>query len=612
MMYEFKKSDAYEFASFVRIKTKDHGNELQFEKCPYCKGGGQRDKWTFAINKDTGAFNCKRSKCGVSGGMFSLAKDFGFSLGNEYDEYMYRKKQFRSLPTPKTSIVPKDPAIAYLKSRGISEETAKRYEITVREDHDNVLVFPFFDNDGLLQFVKYRKTDFDKTKDKAKEWCEPNCRPILFGMKQCTEDRSRLVITEGQLDSLSVAEAGIDNAVSVPTGSRGFTWVPYCWDWVQSFDEIVVFGDFENGKITLLDDIKRRFKMRIRVVRKKDYLDCKDANEILMRHGPEAVRKAVEGAELLPTRWTIDISDVETVDAFQIPKLKTGLEQLDKLLYGGIPFGGVTLITGKPGEGKSTLASQIIIHAMEQGYRCFAYSGELTNSNFKDILFRQIAGGNHIETYQNKWYENQYRISETNRHLINEWCRGKLTLFTEENISDEGEETAELVKIVETEIMQHDTKVFLIDNLMTALDLDGSAAFDRYDKQSLFCKKLARIARNKNVLFLLVAHKRKNNFSLNTNDEIAGSSDIANLGTVVLSYEKGYSDEGMQEDQRKLKVTKNRLFGRVNNDGWVYQFDEKSKRIYETQNELREEFSWGADEKDVFTDVPNDEGMVFD
>ena len=612
MKYEFKKSDAYGFADFVHIRVKDHGNELQFETCPYCKGGGKHDKWTFSISKDNGAFNCKRAKCGVSGGMFILARDFGFSLGAEYDEYMYRRKQFRSLQTPKEAIIPKDPAIKYLKTRGISEETAKRYEITVQMNHENVLVFPFYDDDGLLQFVKYRKTDFDKTKDKAKEWCEPNCRPILFGMKQCTDDHSRLVITEGQLDSLSVAEAGIDNAVSVPTGAKGFTWVPYCWDWMQSFGEVVVFGDFENGKVTLLDDIKKRFKMRIKVVRKKDYLDCKDANELLMKHGAEAVRNAVEGAELLPLRWTIDIADVQSVDVFKIPKLKTGLVELDKLLYGGLPFGGITLITAKPGLGKSTLASQILIHAMEQGYRCFAYSGELTNSNFKDSLMRQIAGGNHIETYQDRWYQNQYRISETNQHLISEWCRGKLAIFTEDNISDEDNEKAELVKIIENEIMQNDTKVFLVDNLMTALDLDSSGSYDKYDKQSMFCKRLARIARNKDVLFILVAHKRKNNFSSNMNDEIAGSSDIANLGTVVLSYDDDPDDQNLLPTQRKLRVTKNRLFGRVNNDGWIYNFDEKSKRIYSATSELREEFSWGADEKDVFTDVPNDEGMVFD
>ena len=68
-----------------------------------------------------------------------------------------------------------------------------------------------------MQFVKYRKTDFDKARDKNKEWCEAGTRPILFGMKQCV-DFETLVITEGQIDSLSVSEAGVKNAVSVPTG----------------------------------------------------------------------------------------------------------------------------------------------------------------------------------------------------------------------------------------------------------------------------------------------------------------------------------------------------------------------------------------------------------
>ena len=61
-----------------------------------------------------------------------------------------------------------------------------------------------------MQFVKYRKTDFDREKDKNKEWCEANCKPILFGMAQCNDKFDRLIITEGQIDSLSVAAAGID------------------------------------------------------------------------------------------------------------------------------------------------------------------------------------------------------------------------------------------------------------------------------------------------------------------------------------------------------------------------------------------------------------------
>ena len=59
-----------------------------------------------------------------------------------------------------------------------------------------------------------------RNKDKSKEWCERDCKPILFGMKQCDDAFKQLVITEGQLDSLSVAAAGINNAVSVPNWSE--------------------------------------------------------------------------------------------------------------------------------------------------------------------------------------------------------------------------------------------------------------------------------------------------------------------------------------------------------------------------------------------------------
>ncbi|MFR7901549.1 MAG: toprim domain-containing protein [Ruminococcus sp.] len=84
-------------------------------------------------------------------------------------------------------------------------------------------------------------------------------------MYQCNLDNKTLVLTEGQIDSLSVAESGIENAVSVPNGKNGFTWVPYCWDWLQNFDTLIVFGDRENGRITLLDDMQRRFRGVVRL-----------------------------------------------------------------------------------------------------------------------------------------------------------------------------------------------------------------------------------------------------------------------------------------------------------------------------------------------------------
>lgn len=604
MMYEFKEQDAYEFARFVGERTKKQGDELHYLFCPYCRGG-RKDKHTFSINLKTGQFKCLRASCGVSGNMVTLAKDFDFSLGNSFDEYYRPKKQYKKLKTPEKPIIPKSKAVEYLESRGISEEVAKRYEITVQTNNDNVLVFPFFDEKGIMQFVKYRKTDFDKTKDKNKEWCEADCKPILFGMKQC-KDFTSLVITEGQIDTLSVAMAGIENVVSVPTGAKGFTWIPYCWNWINRFEEIIVFGDYENGKISLLDELSKRLKITVKHVKEEDYKDCKDANEILKKYGVEQIKACIKNAVIVPIKQIISLSDVEDVDIFKIPKLKTGINQIDKLLYGGLPFGGVVLISGKPGQGKSTLASQILVNSISQGYKCFAYSGELPNYLFKSWIDFQIAGPKHVIEYQNQWGDTNYNVSKANKEQISAWYRGKCFLY--DNASIDGEEKESLVATTENVIMQYGVQVVLLDNLMTAIDLEDVGNYDKYEKQSMFVKKLTRVALRHNALILLVAHKRKNNFSTNENDEISGSGDISNLATITITYEK---DKDLGENQRLAKVSKNRLFGKVNTQGFNLEYDPKSKRIYGVDDDVNIDYGCFAN-NNGFMSIEDYEETPFD
>lgn len=602
--YEFKEQDAFDFARHVHAETNVRNGELFFKICPYCNPKPTRDNIkSFSINLTTGRFKCFRASCGVQGNMITLAKDFDFSLGNEVDEYYQPKKQYRKFKKQEKPIEPKPEAIRYLESRGISEEVAKEYEITVQTDKPNILVFPFYDEKGVLRFVKYRKTDYDKEKDKNKEWCESNCKPILFGMKQC-KDFSRLVITEGQIDSLSVATAGISNAVSVPTGAKGFTWVPYCWNWINQFEEIVVFGDFEKGHITLLDELSRRLKITVKHVKEEDYKDCKDANEILNKYGKEQIRVCVENAVIVPMKQLIQLSDVKDVDIFKIPKLITGIKQVDRLLYGGLPLGGVVLISGKPGEGKSTLASQILVNAICQNYRCFAYSGELPNYMFKSWIDFQIAGGRHIIEYQNQWGDTNYSISKTNKHMISDWYRGKCFLY--DNSIIDGDEKESLVNVAENAIMQYGIQVVLLDNLMTAIDLESTFGSDKYERQSLFVKKLARIALRHNALILLVAHKRKNNFSTNENDEISGSGDISNLATITIAYEK---NNEIEPSQRLCKVSKNRLFGKTETKGYILDYDEKSKRIYGQGDDLYADYGWNKDRNGF---IPINEETPFD
>ena len=201
--------------------------------------------------------------------------------------------------------------------------------------------------------------------------------------------------------------------------------------------------------------------------------------------------------------------------------------------------------------------------------------------------------------YENSFKEKGWTVSKANKKLIGEWQKGNFFLFDNRAVRNE---RVDLLDTIENVIKQYGVDVILIDNLMTGLDMMQAAGSDKYEKQSQFVKALASIALKYNVLILLVAHKRKNNFSTNENDEVSGSGDIANLASLVIAYEK--SDD-VQPGNRLLKVSKNRLFGKVNTVGWEVMFDEKSKRITGINDDLFREYDWIAEEE--FFDIDLEE-----
>ena len=597
--YEFKKEDAYRFARTVGATTRVRDNELNFKVCPFCKGTGRDNEYKFSINLSTGLFNCLRSSCGRTGNMVQLAQEFkDFSLGREIDDYYIPKPERKAFRKPKEPIVSKPKAIEYLGSRGISEETVKRYSITVHKDHDYILMFPFYDDEDNLFYVKYRNMNYKKGDKGNKEWCQKGGTPILFGMKQCNRDNRTLIITEGQIDALSVIESGVENTVSVPMGVNNFTWVPHCWNWINdNFDTIIVFGDNEKGHITLLEDIKKRFKrLTIRCVREEDYKNCKDANAILQKYGKTQIITCVENATIVPVNAVIQLADVEYVNIYKLEKIRSGFQQLDKLLVGGIPFGGIVLISGKSGKGKSTLASQIIMNALRQGYICFAYSGELPNSIFRAWIDYQVAGSRHIIEQEGYFKEKQYVIDKKDRDIMTEWYRDRFYLYDNQDINDE---LTDLLKIIEKVVMQYGVRVILIDNLMTAMSETDVKGENELDKQKNFVNSLRNMGRSYNILILLVAHKRKNSQGSENGDDISGSANIYNMALMNISYD---SDSDIEQDERKIKVTKNRFFGKIDVNGFVVQFEEKSKRIYGIDDDVNYETECFLD-KDGFGDI---------
>lgn len=570
--YVFKPDDARRFAAFVGISAREKGQELQLARCPYC---GKREGY-FAISLSTGAFNCKRASCGAKGNMLTLRKDFNFDLGRDVTDYERPRETWRRFKTPEAPVEPKPEALAYLAGRGIPEEVARRYEITVKRNDPKVLVFPFYGADGSLEYVKYRKTDFDPQRDQNKEWCEANARAILFGMKQCDPEKGPLVLTEGQIDSLSVAAAGIANAVSVPNGKNGMTWIPHCWEWLHKFDSIIVFGDYERGAMTLLPEMQARFPGRVRAVRAEDYKGCKDANEILTKHGPEAVRNAVENAAPVMLDQVVRLADLADAEDEEPERLPTGLPKLDAVLSGGLAFGYLDILTGKRGDGKSTFGSMILKRALEAGYGSLIYSGEMRPVDVRKWLDLQIAGPERIVTETTAAGYERHSVAPYARARIRAGYRGLAYIYDGTRPTDA---KADLLQIVETYLKQFGCRFALVDNMMTAIDV-GPAGGTKFERQEAMAKALARLAQQYDALILLVAHKRKTDpkYDTDENDDVLGSSEITNLAGTVLSYERSKT---VGDDQRLIKVTKNRLTGRVEFTGVVADYDPKSKRIYE-------------------------------
>ena len=598
-IYEFDPDDAKRFGQEQHIKYQQRGDELQFKYCPYCRNKTD-DKNTFAINLRTGQFKCLRASCGAKGNMITLARDFNFSLGNDVDEYFNRRKRYKDLSRYPRPIV-RAPAVAYMENRGISQMITERYGITTQKDRDNILVFPFFDEFGKLQYVKYRKADFDKKKDKNKEWAESDCKPILFGMDRCDAEHNKtLVLTEGQIDSLSVAEAfgGDINAVSVPTGCNGFTWVPYCWDFLGKFETLIVFGDHEKGRITLLDEMQKRFHGVVKHVRTEDYLDCKDANEILTRHGKQAVRDAVNNAVIVDSKRIKKLSKVESKNMAEMDAVSTGISQLDKLI-GGFYFGQLVILTGERGLGKSTLGSQFIVNGVNQGLDAFCYSGELPDWSFQEWFDRQCAGREYINVLTSELGFDNYLVDAAALELIHDWYDEHCYIYDNAVIESADTENETILETLETAIKQYGCKMLLIDNLMTAIEDD--LASDLYRQQTAFVRALTKLAKQYNVIIILVVHPRKSNGYSFSNDSVAGSSNITNLADVVMNYALPKDDDELKPD-RILQVSKNRLTGKVNFGGIPLWYDVPSKRILEARGMNRTKYGW--DNFDGFMKLP--------
>ena len=86
------------------------------------------------------------------------------------------------------------------------------------------------------------------------------------------------------------------------------------------------------------------------------------------------------GADARSGRGFVDttgaLQDLADVTAEELPRVVTGLSEFDRVMGGGLVRGGVSLIGGDPGIGKSTLLLQVMARLVASQVKCVYVSGE--------------------------------------------------------------------------------------------------------------------------------------------------------------------------------------------------------------------------------------------
>lgn len=204
-----------------------------------------------------------------------------------------------------------------------------------------------------------------------------------------------IVLTEGEIDAITCVQAGYDRSVSLPDGwtvdgGKRDVLVQYEAALRES-PWVIVAGDNDEAGASLPRTVAN--VLRGHDVRYVTWPDgCKDANDVLVKHGAGEVERCLLDAKRMDPEggFITGISDLPPMPARRV--LRTGVKEFDWVL--AFEVGAMSVGTGTPGAGKSTLTTFAAYHvAMHERIRVGFLSFETHPHRTRDHLTRLANGG---------------------------------------------------------------------------------------------------------------------------------------------------------------------------------------------------------------------------
>ena len=388
----------------IDLRHAGNGPEVK-ALCPRCSAGRKkRTQKCLNVNLDTGVWHCWH--CEWAG----KALDVDAERARRVEQ---RVMADRPKAYAKPKLVPQgltEAALQWFAKRGITPEVLERNRVTVAtvfmpqiEREVSAIAFPFF-RDGEHVDTKYR----DREKNFRRE---TGAERVLYGLDDLAETT---LIVEGEMDKLSCEVAGFPNCVSVPDGAPAanvknienkFDFLND--DRLERVQRWVIAVDNDGPGKRLQDELVRRLGAeKCLIVSWPD--GEKDANDVLVNHGPRTLKECIEAATPVPIEGVFDAlafgdDFLARYDQDQTAQgFSTGWEDIDEFWRAAL--GQLTIVSGVPGHGKSEFVDALCVNfVLDHGWPVGMFSPE----NHPVAL--------HMEKLAEKYVGKPYRPGPTER-----------------------------------------------------------------------------------------------------------------------------------------------------------------------------------------------------